>query len=128
MIAPRSPLEPGLAEVPCAFCRGEGSDPFDLLSPRALCAVCGGAGNVVLAEPIRRCAFCRGSGVFPGSRLTCTCCMGRGAVTVKEPAEACPACGGAGVAAGHSLPCSVCMGKGLVERHGAGRPRRKHSP
>ncbi len=104
----------GLAEVRCAFCRGGGKDPFDLLSKHALCEVCGGSGKVMVAEPIHRCAFCRGRGVFPGSRLTCTCYMGKGVVTVKEPAEPCRACLGAGVLTGHALPCSVCGGKGFV--------------
>lgn len=107
-------IKRGLVTVRCAFCNGEGKDPFDLLSEYARCEVCGGSGQVTVAEPIHRCAFCRGSGVFPGSRLTCTCCMGRGVVTVKEPAEACPTCAGAGVLPGQALPCSVCGGKGLV--------------
>lgn len=107
-------LEKGLIAVPCAFCHGKGKDPFDLLSEYALCSVCGGSGKALVPEPIHRCAFCRGSGVFPGSRLTCTSCMGRGVVTVKEPAQACPACAGAGSLLAHALPCSICGGKGLV--------------
>jgi len=112
----------GLVPVRCAFCKGEGKDPFDLLSEYARCEVCGGSGQVTVAEPIHRCAFCRGSGIFPGSRLTCTCCMGKGMVTVKEPAEMCPVCAGAGVLSGRALPCSVCGGKGLVSVAGP-RPR-----
>jgi DnaJ-class molecular chaperone len=111
-------LEKGLVEVRCAFCQGEGKDPFDLLSQNALCAVCGGSGKVVVHPPIHSCAFCRGSGVFPGSRLTCTSCMGKGAVTVEEPARTCPACGGAGSLAGQALPCSACGGKGLIAAPG----------
>lgn len=103
-----------MVEFRCAFCRGTGKDPFDLLSEHALCEVCGGSGKATVMEPARTCAFCRGSGVFPGSRLTCTVCMGRGLVTVEEPAEACPACGGAGVVAGHCLPCCGCGGKGAL--------------
>jgi DnaJ-class molecular chaperone len=102
----------GLITVSCAFCRGRGKDPFDLLSSKAVCEVCGGRGQVTVAEPTFACAFCGGTGVYPGSRLTCTTCMGRGLVTIEEPAEACAACLGAGVVAGHSLPCSVCGGKG----------------
>jgi len=110
--------EEGLVEVRCAFCKGVGKDPFDLLSKHALCEVCGGSGKVMVAEPLHACAFCRGRGVFPGSRLTCTSCMGRGVVTVKEPAEPCLACLGAGVLAGQALPCSVCGGKGLATAAG----------
>jgi len=115
-----------MAVVCCAFCRGAGKDPFDLLSRHALCEVCGGVGKVMVAEPAHRCAFCHGNGVFPGSRLTCTVCMGRGLVTIDEPAEACPACAGTGVAAGHSLPCSACGGKGLLAQAPAPerRPRK----
>jgi DnaJ-class molecular chaperone len=103
-----------MLELRCAFCGGTGKDPFDLLSSHASCEVCAGSGKVMVTPPVRRCAFCHGSGVFPRSRLTCTTCMGKGAVTVEEPAELCPACVGIGVCAGHSLPCSVCAGKGFV--------------
>ena len=112
--------------IPCAFCRGRGKDPFDLLSEHALCEVCGGSGQVTVREPIHRCAFCGGTGVFPRSRLTCTSCMGRGVVTIEEPVEACQECLGAGVVAGHSLPCSTCGGKGRVtvaRGSGVRRPR-----
>jgi len=102
------------AEIMCAFCHGSGKDPFDLLSEHARCEVCGGSGRVTVARPAHKCAFCRGSGVFPASRLTCTVCMGKGMVTVEEPAETCRACRGAGVTAGRSLPCSRCGGKGLL--------------
>jgi DnaJ-class molecular chaperone len=104
----------GLVTVRCAFCNGEGKDPFELLSKEAVCEVCGGRGEVAVAEPVHRCAFCEGSGVFPGSRLTCTSCMGRGVVTISGPAEVCPTCEGAGVLSAHTLPCSTCGGKGLV--------------
>jgi len=110
----------GLVTVRCAFCNGEGKDPFELLSKEAVCEVCGGRRQVAVAEPIHPCAFCEGSGVFPGSRLTCTSCMGRGVVTIAEPAEACPACAGTGVLPAHTLPCSTCGGKGLVT---VARPR-----
>jgi hypothetical protein len=46
----RPPLSPrrrgdergGMVEIECAFCRGEGIDPFKILSPFSLCPVCGG--------------------------------------------------------------------------------------
>jgi DnaJ-class molecular chaperone len=113
-----------LARLPCAFCRGEGKDPFDLLSEKAACGVCGGRGEVTVAEPIYACAFCCGTGVFPGSRLTCTTCMGKGLVTIEEPAEACRACLGTGVVAGHTLPCSICGGRGRVTAAGDSSLRR----
>lgn len=104
----------GVTTVRCAFCQGAGKDPFDLLSAYAICEVCGGSGQVLVALPIHRCAFCGGSGVYPASRLTCTCCMGKGVVTVAEPAGVCPECKGTGHRPGHALPCPVCGGKGLV--------------
>jgi DnaJ-class molecular chaperone len=100
--------------VTCAFCRGSGRDPFDLLSDKSRCAVCGGRGRVVIGHPAKSCAFCGGSGVFPRRRLTCTVCAGAGVVTVPEPARVCGQCLGAGRMSGTFLPCSLCGGKGCV--------------
>jgi len=60
--------------VICAFCGGQGRDPFGLLSPMAACQVCGSKGKHTLLLPITACAYCRGTGVHPHSRLTCTSC------------------------------------------------------
>ena len=73
----------GIVGIECAFCKGEGKDPFDILSPLSSCPVCGGRKVVELEEPIRKCAFCNGTGVHPQTRLTCTACMGKGAQTIK---------------------------------------------
>ena len=112
----------GRAEVKCAFCEGEGTDPFGILSEISLCPVCGGRETVKIREPLRDCAFCGGTGVHPETRLTCTACMGKGAVTVQEPVEDCPECRGTGIAhyrvdkvkARLNLPCVVCGGIGVV--------------
>jgi len=73
-----------MKERECAFCKGTGSDPFNLLSKLAACQVCGGAGIVQVEEPAIGCIFCRGTGVYPhNGRVTCTVCKGKGMVTVK---------------------------------------------
>lgn len=106
-------------EVTCAFCRAEGKDPFDIMSPLATCQVCSGQGRHFLRQPIAPCAFCRGTGVHPGSRNTCTTCDGIGQVEIPDDAVPCPCCGGSGRAADHIWPdsplsCSCCRGKGVV--------------
>jgi len=101
----------------CAFCKGEGKDPFGLLSELATCQVCGGTGGVEVNEPAIECAYCKGSGVYPqGARITCTVCNGKGMVTVKEPTEECPKCKGTGTTRDSGLPCIRCRGKGVVSK------------
>jgi len=38
--------------IKCAFCKGTGKDPFDLLSKLSTCQVCGGKGKVEVKEPM----------------------------------------------------------------------------
>ena len=40
-----------LEEVVCAFCRGTGKDPFDIMSSLSNCCVCGGRGKVFAPAP-----------------------------------------------------------------------------
>ena len=106
-------------EIICAFCGGQGRDPFGVMSPLATCSVCSGVGRHTLFLPTASCAFCQGSGVYPHSRLTCTSCGGLGMVHVPPGAIACPACGGTGRAADYlwtdsPLSCGYCRGIGLV--------------
>ena len=101
-------------KVTCAFCRGAGQ-----ARDGGVCQVCRGAGMVSLAAPVRRCTYCRGSGLQQrGSALTCGVCRGAGWVTVPEDAVSCPPCGGTGVASSglgdSNLPCLICQGKGVV--------------
>ena len=104
----------------CAFCRGKGADPFDLLSPLARCQVCGGKGTVIVEEPVATCVYCRGSGVQPfGTRITCQVCGGKGVVTFQEPGDACPDCQGSGRTAVSGLPCTHCRGRGVISRRAA---------
>lgn len=46
-------------EIRCAFCKGAGKDPFDLLSELATCQVCAGKGKVEVVEPAIKCAFAK---------------------------------------------------------------------
>jgi DnaJ-class molecular chaperone len=110
------------AVVICAFCSGKGKDPFGIMSHLATCQVCGGTGRRTLRQPTAPCAFCRGTGVHPGSRNTCTTCGGVGAVEIPDDAVTCPCCGGTGRAADDAnyiwpdspLSCGCCEGKGVV--------------
>jgi len=103
-----------MKEVKCAFCHGVGRDPFGLLSPLAACQVCGSKGKVAVQEPVKVCAFCEGTGVYPGSRLTCTVCHGTGVVQIVEPVTQCPSCHGSGKEPDSGLPCLLCKGKGVI--------------
>ena len=111
--------DPANCVVECAFCRGSGRDPFDLLSSQAICQVCAGWGTYTLALPVAVCAYCCGSGVHPHSRLTCTSCKGVGRVSVAKNAVVCPGCGGTGREADYQWPnsllsCNYCRGVGQV--------------
>lgn len=98
----------------CAFCRGTGKDPFELLSSRSLCQVCGGKGVVTVRTPAFKCAYCGGTGIHPQRRMVCTVCQGKGAVSILKPVETCQACGGRGFMPTQYLPCLTCGGKGVV--------------
>jgi len=106
-----------MSMVECAFCRGKGIDPFNLLSKLSTCQVCGGAGKVEIIEPAIKCVYCKGTGVYPhNARVTCTVCNGKGMVTVKGATEECPKCKGTGMAIDSGLPCIKCRGKGFVSK------------
>lgn len=104
-------------QIVCAFCKGSGKDPFDLLSDLAACQVCGGTGKVEVEEPATKCVFCKGSGAYHGTRITCTVCRGRGMVTAPQgETRQCPECSGTGVAADSGMPCLKCKGKGVISK------------
>ncbi|MDP2279814.1 MAG: hypothetical protein Q8K51_16540 [Nitrospirota bacterium] len=106
-----------MEEIKCAFCKGTGKDPFNLLSELATCQVCAGAGKVEVKEPVIECAYCKGTGVCPqGARVTCTVCNGKGMVTVEGPTDECPKCKGTGAAIDSGLPCIKCRGKGVISK------------
>lgn len=101
--------------VECAFCKGKGKDPFNLLSSLAECQVCGGRCVVTIQEAAIECAFCKGTGVYPGKRLTCITCGGKGRAVVPEPFEICRKCNGLGDSPNENLPCVDCGGTGVVK-------------
>lgn len=103
--------------ITCGFCKGKGKDPFNLLSELATCQVCNGTGRVEVDEPIVRCAYCKGTGVYPhNARVTCTVCNGKGSITVKGTTEECPKCRNTGQEIESGLPCIECRGKGVVSK------------
>ncbi|MFH1891850.1 MAG: zinc finger domain-containing protein [Candidatus Zixiibacteriota bacterium] len=103
-----------MSEVTCAFCKGKGKDPFELLSELATCQVCGGVGMVEVNEPTVNCAFCKSTGVYPHqARVTCTVCNGKGVITVEGPTVECPECDSTGATIS-GLPCLRCRGKGVI--------------
>jgi DnaJ-class molecular chaperone len=104
-----------VTEIACGFCKGSGRDPFELLSELAICQVCEGTGKVQIEGPAIRCAHCKGTGAYPGTRITCTVCKGKGMVTAPEGlTKRCPECKGTGTAADSGLPCLECKGKGVI--------------
>ncbi|MBU3896175.1 hypothetical protein KKG36_02605, partial [Patescibacteria group bacterium] len=98
----------------CAFCKGKGKDPFEIMSKEAICQVCGGRGKVTVVEPYVKCAHCQGTGVSPNSRNVCTACGGRGVIPITDGKKVCPKCHGSGRAAENDLPCTKCGGRGVV--------------
>ena len=106
-----------ISQITCAFCKGKGKDPFDLLSELAACQVCGGTGKIEVEGPVIKCAFCKGTGVYHDSRVTCTVCGGKGVVTApKGQTIQCPDCEGTGATMDSGMPCLKCQGKGVVSR------------
>ena len=104
-----------MTKLKCAFCKGTGKDPFDILSKLANCQVCGGTGEVTVETPYVECAYCRGSGVQPQTRNTCIACNGKGVIPYKSSGKKCPACKGTGRNIGKGdLPCLECKGTGLI--------------
>ena len=103
-------------ELTCAFCRGIGTDPFDIMSALSTCCVCGGSGKVLLKSPTVACAHCQGTGAV--KTLTCTTCSGRGSVSKPlQPTVTCPVCRGSGDdASAPAMACLTCLGNGWVTK------------
>ena len=98
----------------CAFCRGKGTDPFDVMSTLSTCCVCGGTRKVRVRSPAIACAHCRGTGAI--KTLTCTTCGGKGSVPRPAlPIIVCPVCHGTGDdATAPAMACLKCRGRGCV--------------
>jgi DnaJ-class molecular chaperone len=98
--------------IKCAFCKGTGKDPFDLLSKLANCLVCNCTGRIIIEEPHRKCVFCRGIGINPlGARVTCIVCGGKGSNHLVSNVI-CKKCRGNGKS-NDGLPCTNCGGIGF---------------
>lgn len=41
--------------VPCAFCEGQGRDPFGIMSRLSTCYVCGGKTVLWVKKPVKEC-------------------------------------------------------------------------
>ena len=116
-------LQQAPVEIPCAFCRGRGLDPYQIMSERSRCCVCGGSGKVVVTEPFDVCAHCQGTGSV--KTLTCTACKGKGVLSrsrAESDSQTCPECGGTGDDnSAPAMACLRCRGRGRVplERRGS---------
>lgn len=64
--------------VTCAFCQGQGVDPFGVPSKLSKCQVCQGKGKNLIPEPFEECPACLGTGIYKHHRLSCAVCGGRG--------------------------------------------------
>jgi DnaJ-class molecular chaperone len=104
--------------VVCAFCRGRGTDPFDIMSSLSTCSVCSGNGTVWVASPHARCAHCTGTGAV--KTFTCTVCHGKGVVFLTSAArDSCPECRGSGDdGSAPAMACLHCRGHGWIAREG----------
>lgn len=101
--------------IPCAYCKGRGTDRFDILSAQSKCPVCLGNRDVRVPEPRVACRFCAGTGVQPHRRLSCGGCRGTGYHTVPAKRATCSHCGGRGHDNSDvNLACVMCHGSGVV--------------
>jgi DnaJ-class molecular chaperone len=91
------------------YCKGQGIDPFQLLSDISKCQVCKGAAIVEIEAPFRTCVFCSGTGKNPlGARVPCIVCKGKGHNPITSEVV-CEKCIGTGRAV-DGLPCTSCNG------------------
>jgi len=82
--------KPDLVEIPCAFCKGMGGDPFHVMSRLSNCPVCSGKGTVRVREPYETCGACEGTGRYFNSKMYCWICKGKGVIPVKQEPQASP--------------------------------------
>jgi DnaJ-class molecular chaperone len=101
------------AEIACAFCHGEGTDPFGVTSDGSVCCACAGRSVVEIPVPHVRCVYCDGSGSYTTYR--CLVCDGTGVVAAPAvPTTTCPLCDGLGCEQSNGLVCLICRGRGIV--------------
>jgi len=98
-------------KIECTYCKGQGKDPFHLLSNISKCQVCNGLAIVEIDAPFRVCVFCSGTGINPlGARIPCIVCKGKGNNSITSEVV-CAKCIGTGRAV-DGLPCTTCKGIG----------------
>jgi len=109
--------------IRCGRCRGTGTRDRDGRDPK--CAVCGGAGRVLVhIQPgsFIKCGFCRGDGTRDrdGRDPVCPVCRGVGGVFRELPAITCSKCNGTGSRDrdGRTPICSICGGSGVMPLSG----------
>jgi len=101
----------------CAYCEGQGKDPFGVLSEASTCSICQGKGKVrLIGESVAGCGFCKGSGKHPIERLSCPACKGYGMFESPKDAVTCSQCLGSGKREDEYFPCSRCHGKGKLNQ------------
>lgn len=70
----------GSSLIVCAFCRGQGVDPFGIPSKFSKCQVCNGRKKNIILKPSEECPVCLGTGVYKHHCLPCAVCKGKGQV------------------------------------------------
>ena len=100
-------------KIVCAFCNGRGIDPFDLLSEKSTCHVCGGKGKVDVSTLFMKCAYCKRTGNYKS--YSCNVCRGKGVVPkLTGRTKVCPECYGSGEDISSDMECLTCHGKGVM--------------
>jgi DnaJ-class molecular chaperone len=106
-------MESSRIAIPCAFCGGKGTDPFNQLSEKSRCESCHGRGVVLVPRHHVRCGYCNGAGSYKTYR--CPTCGGTGVTEpVRSPVQTCPHCDGLGFETGSGLECLTCRGRKAV--------------
>ena len=113
--------KPGIAQpcdiLVCAFCGGQGTDPFNCLSSRSVCGSCQGTGLREVPVPHAKCAYCLGRGSYKTYR--CPICGGAGEIPLPHvPTRTCPECLGQAFDRSSGLTCLACHGTGRVTSAG----------
>ena len=99
--------------VTCAFCKGHGTDPFNVMSMLSVCGACQGTGQILTRVPHMRCVYCEGSGSY--KTYSCPVCHGSGVVSKLEGRTVvCPDCRGRAADGSSGLVCLTCRGRGAI--------------
>lgn len=102
-------------DVICAFCRGQGTDPYGIMSWQSICTVCHGKGTVRVMSPHASCRYCGGSGRH--KTFSCPVCRGAGVVLmIQGTTQPCPACQGRSYEISSGQPCLKCRGYGVIPK------------